>query len=347
MKILRRLPLVILVLSASLAAVFFWASGPARRIPSAGIIHFPEYEKNLPKAPKNITVMTYNVGYASGLKNNLGNVLSRAEVYTNLDKIALCLQKNNIDIAGLQEIDLSSARTFGIDQLKYLAHKAEYPYLAYAVNWNKRYLPFPVTLDFSKHFGSIISGIAVLSKFPITENMVHVFVKPANNSFLYNAFYIDRDIQMLSIRLEESKQLYFNNLHLEAYDIKSREAQVGDLVRLLKARGFPGGISIVTGDFNALLPGATQKNGFMDEPDIDFAGDNSLQVMVEQSGLLEPFLVAGTPGQETFSFPSGSPTRGLDHIFFSPGLRLKRVFVDREAGSGSDHLPVSAVFELP
>ncbi len=38
------------------------------------------------------------------------------------------------------------------------------------VNWNKKYVPYPIELNFKKHFGRMESGQAVFSRFPITKN---------------------------------------------------------------------------------------------------------------------------------------------------------------------------------
>ena len=51
---------------------------------------------------------------------------------------------------------------------------------AYAVNWDKRYVPFPYWPPVV-HFGEMLSGQGVLSKFPILMNKKIVLQKPEEN----------------------------------------------------------------------------------------------------------------------------------------------------------------------
>jgi endonuclease/exonuclease/phosphatase family metal-dependent hydrolase len=331
----------ILLLLGALCITVIVASGPSVSSDS-GIM-----ERGLP-APfmgGTLTVMTWNIGYASGMENNKGNVLSSADITANLDRIAASIRKNNADIVALQEIDFNSRRSHGINQLRYLQEKLNFPFAAYILNWNKRYVPYPMSLDFKKHFGRMQSGQAVLSRVPITENTAEFLAKPFDKPFWYNMFYISRAVQRVKV-LVAGRELDLYNVHLEAFHTDTRMYQAIQLLDLMKARGFTAGF--VVGDFNSLPLDARKKLGFADEPEADFTGDNTIQVLKQKGGLAEvvPDSINRLAESPSFTYPSVSPTRRLDYIFYSPGIHHLRWSVDKGAGTGSDHLPVTAVFGI-
>jgi len=331
---------ILLLLGAFCAAVIV-ASGPSTPLDS-GII-----ERGLP-APFTggaLTVMTWNVGYASGMENNKGNVLSSEDVIANLDTIAASIRRSGADIVALQEIDFNSRRSHGIDELRYLQEKLDYPFAAYILNWNKRYVPYPMNLDFKRHFGRVQSGQAVLSRLPITENAAEFLAKPLNKPFLYNLFYISRAVQRVEVSVG-GRALDIYNVHLEAFHPETRMHQARQLLDIMKARGFAAGF--IVGDMNSLPPGARKKCGFIDEPEADFTGDNTIEVLEHEGGLAEavPPDVDALAESPSFTYPADRPNRRLDHIFYSPSIRILRWSVDRGAGTGSDHLPLTAVFEI-
>ena len=75
-----------------------------------------------------ITLMTYNIGYG-GLGAQADFFMdggtgvqpsSKAEVEGNLEGVAQILQENPVDVLFLQEVDLDSKRSYGIDELAFL-----------------------------------------------------------------------------------------------------------------------------------------------------------------------------------------------------------------------------------
>jgi len=331
----------ILLLLGALCITVIVASGPSASSDS-GIM---ERGQPAPFRGETLTVMTWNIGYASGMENNKGNVLSSADITANLDTIAASIKRNNADIVALQEIDFNSRRSHGINQLRYLQEKLNFPFAAYILNWNKRYVPFPTSLDFKKHFGRVQSGQAVLSRVPITQNSAEFLAKPFNKPFWYNMFYISRAVQRAKV-LVAGRELDLYNVHLEAFHTETRMHQAMQLLDLMKACGFAAGF--VAGDFNALPPDAGKQLGFADEPEADFTGDNTIQVLKQKGGLAEvvPDSINRLDESPSFTYPSLKPTRRLDYIFYSPGIRHLRWSVDRDAGTGSDHLPLIAVFGI-
>ena len=331
----------LLLLLGALCVALLVASGPSTSSDS-GIV---ERGTPAPFDGGTLTVMTWNIGYASGMENNKGNVLSSAGIIANLDTIAACIRRNDADFVVLQEIDFDSRRSLGINQMRYLQEKLNFPFAAYILNWNKRYVPFPIGLDFKKHFGRVQSGQAVLSRAPIAGNTVEFLAKPFNKPFWYNMFYISRAVQRVKV-LVGGRELDLYNVHLEAFHTGTRMHQAMQLVDIMKDFGFAAGF--VAGDFNALPPGAGKQLGFADEPETDFTGDNTIQALKQKSVLAEvvPDSINLLDESPSFTYPSDGPTRRLDYLFYSPGMRPLRWSVDRSAGTGSDHLPLIAVFGI-
>jgi endonuclease/exonuclease/phosphatase family metal-dependent hydrolase len=326
---------LVFVLAVTLFA--FWASRSFHSKKYSPVINYSQFKEKASPPGDILTVMTYNIGYASGLKNNQGNVLTRDELYDNLDRIVKTLKKNNTDILAVQEIDFHSKRSHYINQLEYLAHKLKFPYVSYVLNWDKKYVPYPVSLCFKKHFGHMESGQAVLSRFPILENKCYFFIKPLNKPFWYKLFYIERAVQCVKIRLSPSRTIDLYNVHLEAFHVNTRKTQMQQLLDIKVKNDFTSGF--ILGDFNALPPDASKRNNFSDEPEIDFRSDNTIKTMHEKSNLKEVMV-------DSFSFPSDNPTRRLDYVFFSEDFILQKGFIDGNAGTGSDHLPVISTFQI-
>ena len=271
---------VMSIISAFIVLIV-WMTSP-NRAQKPTVRKYNYKTKVAPHAP--LRLMTYNIGYASGLSNNKGGVVPQGEVIANLDQIALSMKQNDADIIAVQEIDIDSHRTSGIDQLEYLAKKLEMPYAATIVNWNKKYVPYPIELNFNKHFGRMESGQAVFSRFPITKNSAHFFLKPFNKPFWYNMFYIERGAQVVTLELSPSKAMTIINVHLEAFHIATREAHVQQLL-ILEKETLP---EFIVREILTLFPQTQNgKHGFPDEPDNDMRSDNSIKMMYERSGLRE------------------------------------------------------------
>lgn len=240
------------------AGLVWYAAGPAfspKQFPPQGIVAFEQFEARAHRSmPRHITAVTYNIGYASGDKNNLPVPLTKGEVVGNLDAMAEELRKLDADIVFLQEVDFDSRRTFGIDQMDYLVKALEMPYAAYAVTWNKRYVPWPYWPP-SVHFGKMLSGQAVLSRLSLAKQSTIPLEKPAANAFWYNLFYIGRCIQRIELSAG-GKTVDVWNVHLEAFDEKARRRQLSELTDLVTADAQT---LLVGGDFNE-VPNLFLKN---------------------------------------------------------------------------------------
>lgn len=300
---------------------------PENTLPTSGILQLSK-PSPLPPAPpfSSVNIVTYNIGYGSGRKNNQGSILTRKEVEENLKQISKAIKKLHPDIVFLQEVDFHSARTFYINELNYLAERLGLSFAAYVLTWNKNYVAWPYWPP-SRHFGRLVSGQAVLSRFPILSQRVTIFDKPPSNPFWYNWFYLDRKAQTVKIRMGNQTWSLFQ-VHLEAFDPKQREKQLNQLVTLVRQPDTP--FKILGGDFNLAWEGTGAPQEEVRE------NREQLKIFSQKSGLS----MAGWK-KHFLTFPSWQPDMRIDYIFFSDSFRLEDVG-NLTTILGSDHLPVWA-----
>lgn len=299
----------------------------------------------LQQSPKDsYTLVTYNIGYLSGLANNTTTKPDQAFFEANQRKAISALSAVNPDFVALQEVDFGAQRSYGVDQAKVLAQTLNNMAYAVAVNWDKTYLPFPFWPP-SAHFGKILSGQATLSQYPITENTRTVLQKVAGNNFIYNTFYLDRLLQITQVNID-GKTLVVMNTHLEAFDEDTRVAQT-QFVRSAAedyAKQYP---VLLVGDFNSAL----NRDTF-----ITATGENkgekqfSIKEMIASESLAVATPESTWPNEnstENATFPSNAPEYKLDYIFYTPStIEITEAQVLSAAGEASDHLPIMVRFRL-
>lgn len=308
------------ILIVTSAAFYFWAS-------SANHSH-EEYSQLIENdypisdvADSIIIIITYNIGYLSGMTNNLPVPKPRALFDKNLLSVYNKFEKFKADIICLQEIDYHSQRSFYVNQQEEL-QKLGYNYVFQAVNWDKKYLPFPY-YPLSVQYGEMYSGQSILSKYPLIDINRIVLERVASYPFYRDAFYLDRLAQVSKI-LIAGDTVVLINVHLEAYDAITRTNQTTHITDLYNdyKDTFP---VLLTGDFNS---------------DVEYK-DASINILLEIPGIKS----AGHQLGKTF--PSVNPKVRLDYIFYNEEfIELNSAAVLISFGEASDHLPVLMEFKL-
>ncbi|WKK65302.1 endonuclease/exonuclease/phosphatase family protein [Lutimonas zeaxanthinifaciens] len=270
------------------------------------------------------SIITYNIGYLSGMTNNLPIEKPYSLFDQNLNKVIYELKKSEADIVCFQEIDFDSKRSFHIDQQRELA-KLGYPFFGKNINWDKKYVPFPY-YPFSMHFGKILSGQSVLSKFPIIEQERIELKRNPNNPFYYDSFYLDRLAQVTKVKIE-GRTVVLINVHLEAFDPSTRKEQFRQIKNLYLryAAKLP---TILLGDFNS---------------DINYE-DAGINILLEM-----PRMGCASFDPENFenTYNSESPSERLDYIFYNEEFITEvEAKVLAEFETASDHLPLLMKFKF-
>ncbi len=302
---------------------YFWASSP--NISANDYNNYSQYD--YPSTVSNdsvYSIITYNIGYLSGMTNNLPVERPKSLFDQNLNKVIYELKKTNADIVAFQEIDYDSKRSHYVNQQDELG-KLGYTYYGQNINWDKKYVPFPY-YPFSLHFGKILSGQSILSKYPIIEQERIALQRNTGNPFYYDSFYIDRLAQVCTVKIKD-KTLIIINVHLEAYDRETRKKQIKQVKNLYIKyyKDFP---TIMLGDFNS---------------DIHFE-DAAVNLLMDLS---ETGCAAFDAPITQNTFSAESPTERLDYIFYN-----KQFISEIEAeiltqfGLASDHLPLLMKFKF-
>ena len=280
------------------------------------------------------SIMTYNIGYLSGMTNNLPVKPSKHLFEDNLVKLQALVDELQPDVIGFQEIDFASSRSYNVNQLESLSQG--YRAAVKSVNWDKKYVPFPYWPP-STHFGRLQSGQALLSKFPISWSTRIVLSRPKKAPFYYQAFYLDRLIQVAELKIEDHSVIILN-VHLEAFDQETREVQATEVLNVIEQyiSSYP---VILIGDFNARPPFASKQ----------VTQESTISIFM-QHPLLSPALSRNNylaNEQSHFTFDTATPYEKLDYIFYSHhSIQLVNVSTVTEAGEISDHFPLLMSFTM-
>lgn len=168
----------------------------------------PETTEEEIKMPKTIKIGSYNIKHA-------------VDANLNLKTIAKVITDNDLDIVGIQEVDLRTRRSNGIDQPRMLAEATDMPYYVFVRG-----------IDYQGgQYGTLI-----LSKYPIISSEVIPLESWDKEG---------RALGHAVIDLGE-KQFDFFNTHLSYEDKTLRGLQFAEVAEKTKAcENF-----ILTGDFN-------------------------------------------------------------------------------------------------
>ena len=295
-------------------------------------------------AKDSYTLVTYNIGYLSGLTNNTATRPEQAFFEANQQRAIAALSAVNPDFVAFQEIDFDAKRSYGVNQAATIAKALDNMAYAIAINWDKTYLPFPYWPP-SAHFGKILSGQATLSRYPIQENTRTVLQKVAGNNFIYNAFYLDRLLQVTKIDIE-GQTLVVMSTHLEAFDEETRIAQT-QFVRSAAedyAKTYP---VLLVGDFNSALNRDNFVTATGEEKGEELFSIREMMASQSFAAAVSPSEWPSEASAKNATFPSDQPAYKLDYIFYTPDtIEILETQVLDEAGEASDHLPVMARFRL-
>lgn len=348
MRFFRKALTLVVVLVAGLTVFVLWGSSGAVDDPA----WVDRYGDVTDVTPDTLTIMTYNIGYLSGMTNNRPIARGRAMFEANLEHAAGAVAQARPDVLALQEIDVASRRSFYVDQVEELARRGGYARAAVAVNWDERYVPFPSAWP-PYHFGRMVSSQAIVSRFELSEHRRLVLPSPpgaalyGTNSWfarLAKRFYIDRLAQVVVVGSD--RPIAVINVHLEAWDARTREAQVERLIALFHELRSEHAV-IIAGDFNSVMPAARHPSRLAPEHLDRFRADRSLEHLLARTGLRGAMSdsVYATADADTYTFSSTDPQLKIDHVLFDPerfeavGVRVLDV-----PGPPSDHRPVVARF---
>lgn len=322
-KFLKYLFRFLLLLIVAVVWFFLWASSPTLDEKDYARLITNTYNSDTTH-DSIFSIATYNIGYLSGMTNNKPVAKPKQLFDDNLKKVLEETRHANPDIIAFQEIDYNAARSYYVNQQDKIAELG-YNYVAKAINWDERYVPFPYWPP-SMHFGKVVSGQSILSKFPLKNHERMVLARVADSPFYRDALYLERLAQIVMVDLGGTNVILIN-VHLEAFDKKTRVIQFEEVMQVFNkySKTYP---TILLGDFNseARKPDAIIQK-LIANPDIGNA--------------------AFIPENPENTFNSRDPFKRIDYIFYTKNnIEYIDGAVLTQFGEASDHLPVMMRFKL-
>jgi endonuclease/exonuclease/phosphatase family metal-dependent hydrolase len=313
--------LVIIIIA--FIAFFFWASSSTLNSTEYKVVSELE-NKVKPENDTVFSIVTYNIGYLSGMTNNRAIEKPKQLFDNNMNKVLLETKNVNPDIIAFQEIDYNASRSYNVNQETEIAALG-FNYAARAVNWDERYLPFPYW-PIKMHFGKVVSGQSIISKYPLKEHQRIVLQRVESEPFYRNAFYLERLAQVVKVVLN-GQEVVLINIHLEAFDKATRVNQFEEVLAIFNKykNDYP---TILLGDFNST---ARDK-------------DAVIQKMFAMKGVGNAAFDMNNLGN---TFDTKNPFERLDYIFYTKNsIEYISGKVLNQFEQASDHLPVEMQFKL-
>ena len=201
---------------------------------------------------ESVKFISFNIGYgglgkdADFFMDGGKNVVTGDEalVYENLGGIKKIIESSGADFALLQEVDVNSSRTFGINEAEFLTEGQSVSF-AHALNYSCNYVPFPFP-----PIGRVNSGLLTLSASEMES--AERYALPCPFSWPVRVANLKRCILVSYHDIEGTDaKLAVINLHLEAYDDgEGKTAQTKMLVEIMENEYKKGNYVVAGGDFN-------------------------------------------------------------------------------------------------
>lgn len=256
---------------------------------------------------RTVKIVSLNIQHGWNSDGPVPFRLRRADILTNLDKIAELLKLHAPDIVLLQEVDRVSPFIKKMDQLKYIARQVGYLHRAHGASSEMRLGERTL----------YAAGCGIMSRFPITAT--------ENIKFDQSFPTPRKGFLVATIAIDGTKELTVVSAHLPPIDIlnlRSKRVQVERMVKVLQNRG----PVVIGGDLNMSLSLLNRRN----------IGVLASRLKVEtHSAVLDPRLA---------TYPARDPRRKIDWIFASPELAISDYTVISERVS--DHLAIGTTITI-
>ncbi|MCS6981506.1 MAG: endonuclease/exonuclease/phosphatase family protein [Flavobacteriales bacterium] len=345
--ILRTAFIIILILVLGFAAFLAYCTITDYVPPPRENLYLEGQGLRLPYDKADFTVMTWNIGYAGlGAESDFffdGGHMVR----TNLEATEKHLNQilnflvalDSVDFILLQEVDVNSRRTYGINQVKALQKAMPERVASFAKNYDSPFVPIPLRSP----YGKVEAGLLSLSRY-MPALATRIALTP-DASWPKGLFMLDRCLLEWRFPLINGRHLILYNLHLSAYDDGSVKQQQMDSLKAIFLREYEKGNYIIAGgDWNQTPPGysSARQNPHL-PPAI------SVPTEFPASGWKWAFQTSVPTNRslEAPYDPANSPTTVIDYFLLSPNLEVLSVRGIDLGFQDSDHQPVLLQFRIP
>ena len=164
------------------------------------------------------SAVTYNIGFGAYLPDYSffmdGGTSSWAEspetVQYAINGAGELVKSLDPDFALIQEIDLDATRSYHVNEYSILKENIPAYNCVFAQNYDSAFLFYP----FTQPHGSSKSGLALFSRYPVTDSLRRSF--PVSTSFS-KFFDLDRCYSISRVPVDNGKELVIFELHMSAY----------------------------------------------------------------------------------------------------------------------------------
>ncbi len=305
------------------------------------------YSKMQPRhcTSNELSITIWNIGYCGIGKDadffyDGGKMVrsSRPEVENNLKNVAQFLSKVGSDFIFLQEVDVSSKRSYRINELQRIGESLGGYRHFFAYNYKAWFVPIPV----AEPIGHVEAGVATLSRCAPYHVARHAY--PGSEPWPVNLFQLKRCFMVSRYTAPNGNDLLLINTHNSAFDHdgKRREAELKMLRSFVLKEYEKGSYVIVGGDWNQTPPGYSKKVGTKEYTPQRIAQDLMPEGWQWACDLqTESMRFANQPYVEGKTL-----TATVDFFLTSPNVKLLEVCTEDFGFAHSDHNPVTARFEL-
>ena len=349
--LLKTILALVLIVLIGVAGLFGWLTYTEYKPADREQLEFFATTVDAQKLPvgESIDILSWNIGYAGlGAASDFfmdGGKSSRAadkmQVSEYLGGIYETVYTGELepDLVLLQEVDVDSSRTFGIDEAEMLGRGNA----VHALNYSCPFVPIPIP-----PMGKVNSGLLTTTRYDV-ESAERISL-PCPFSWPLRIANLKRCLLVSYLPLEGSdKQLVLVNLHLEAYDDgEGKIAQTKVLNDFLQAEYAKGNYVIAGGDFNQIFPGGLEKYpnahpelwtpGQLTEDMLPEGWSYAYSLDVPSCRLLnQPYDPADTANTQHYV---------IDGFILSPNVELELVENLDLGFANSDHNPVHITIKL-
>ncbi len=177
---------------------------------------------------KGFRIVSYNIAHGRGLAESNRDGGNRQERKERLDSIGTLLREVDADVVVLNEVDFDASWSFGENQARYLAEKANYPYWVEQRNY-----------DFRVLFWTWRFGNAVLSRHPIQNAKL----LPLPASAQWESWLVGKKQGVLCEMEIKGQPIQLIATHLESRSEDTRVESVKAVLKILGKSNFDQSVS--------------------------------------------------------------------------------------------------------
>ncbi|MBS1618525.1 MAG: endonuclease/exonuclease/phosphatase family protein [Bacteroidetes bacterium] len=293
-----------------------------------------------------LSFMTWNIGYGGlGAETDFfyddGKMITTPQEWVmkyTKGIFATVKENQDADFIFIQEADRHGKRSWNVDEVAGIAASAPDHNYAFAVNFDVKYLPFPLE-PWKDKIGPVYGGLLSLSRFtPMESKRISL---PGIPDWPKKIFYLERCLLMQRYKLPDDKELVVINTHFEAYDDGSvKKEQMALTKKLLEAEYAKGNYVILGGDWNIAPPDFNVKK-WEKEPNYDklYEMNNDSNYIPGWKYVYDGNTPTNRKNSHAFD-PNTTFTTVIDYFFVSPNVDVVEVKGVNAGFEYSDHNPV-------